>query len=146
MSHSVLDRARLVILLNRTCWINVFSSLVLLNRWIELSSLLVNMRIESQRAIAVYLRSAIWNWINVFPSEFNDAVRMKGRTEGAPERVFDLLYSVAHAGSEKVFWPVLTILNCISSDRISADFGNLTHTHKGRKVFTIKFYIFYYGK
>ena len=94
------------------------------------------MRTESQRAIAVHLRSAIWNWIDVFPSEFNDAIRVKGKTEGAPERVFDLLYSAAHAGSEKVFWPTLTILNCISPDRVSTDFqyGNPVHTLKGRKV------------
>jgi hypothetical protein len=94
------------------------------------------MRTESQRAIAVHLRSAIWNWIDVFPSEFNDAIRVKGKTEGAPERVFDLLYSVVHAGSEKIFWPTLTILNCISTDRVSAgvQYGNSTHTHKGRKV------------
>ncbi|KAF8806096.1 hypothetical protein BYT27DRAFT_7141632 [Phlegmacium glaucopus] len=117
MSHSVLDRARLVVLLN------------------QLSSLLVNMRIESQRAIAVHLRSAIWNWIDVFPTEFNEAIRMKGKTEGAPERVFDLLYSVVLAGNERVFWPTLTVLNCISSDRISADFqyGNPTYPNKGRK-------------
>ncbi|KAF8165773.1 hypothetical protein B0H34DRAFT_794124 [Crassisporium funariophilum] len=104
MSHSVLDRSRLVLLLN------------------QLSSLLVNMRKESQRAIAVNLRSAIWNWIDVFPSEFNEAIRTRGKTEGAPERVFDLLHSVIPAGSEKVFWPCLTILNCITSDRIAAEF------------------------
>ena len=94
------------------------------------------MRTESQRAIAVHLRFAIWNWIDVFPSEFNDAIRMKGKTEGTPERAFDLLYSILAAGSEKVLWPTLTILNCISSDRISADFqyGNSTHTTKSRKV------------
>jgi len=94
------------------------------------------MRVESQRAIAVHLRSAIWNWIDIFPSEFNEAIRTKGKTEGAPERVFDLLHSVVLAGSEKVFWPTLTILNCISSDRISAEFlyGSPTHPNKGRKV------------
>ena len=98
----------------------------------ELSSLLVNMRMESQRAIAVNLRSAIWNWIDVFPSEFNEAIRVKGKTEGAPERVFDLLHSVVRAGSEKIFWPTLTILNCISSDRISLElqYGNSAHTNR----------------
>ena len=109
----------------------------------ELSSLLVNMRIESQRTIAIHLRSAIWNWIDVFPSEFNEAIRTKGKTEGAPERVFDLIHSLDHAGSEKVFWPTLTVLNCISSDRISAEFqyGNSTHTN--RKVIISKFlYLF----
>ena len=80
------------------------------------------MRIESQRTIAIHLRAAIWNWIDVFPSEFNEAIRTKGKTEGAPERVFDLIHSLSHAGSENVFWPILTILNCISSDRISAEF------------------------
>jgi hypothetical protein len=88
------------------------------------------MRTESQRAIAVHLRSAIWNWIDVFPSEFNEAIRNKGKTEGAAERVFDLLYSVVHAGSEKIFWPTLTILNCISSDRISTEYGNSIHTNR----------------
>jgi len=109
----------------------------ILIKWTELSSLLVNMRVESQRAIAVHLRSAIWNWIDVFPSEFNEAIRMKGKTEAAPERVFDLLHSVVLAGSERVFWPTLTILNCISSDRISTEilYGNTTHPNKGRKVF-----------
>ena len=98
------------------------------------------MRIESQRTIAIHLRSAIWNWIDVFPSEFNEAIRTKGKTEGAPERVFDLIHSLSHAGSENVFWPILTILNCISSDRISAEFqyrGKFTHTN--RKVIISKF-------
>ena len=102
------------------------------------------MRIESQRTIAIHLRSAIWNWIDVFPSEFNEAIRIKGKTEGAPERVFDLIHSLA-AGSENVFWPTLTILNCISSDRISAEFqyGNHTHT-TSRKVIISKVFISFY--
>ena len=138
MSHCVMDRARLVVLLNRTS-LFFLSQKLLLNKGSELSSLLVNMRIESQRTIAIHLRSAIWNWIDVFPSEFNEAIRTKGKTEGAPERVFDLIHSLVHAGSEKVFWPTLTVLNCISSDRISAEFqyGNFTHTN--RKVIISKF-------
>ncbi|CAA7259350.1 unnamed protein product [Cyclocybe aegerita] len=116
MSHSLLDRHRLVLLLN------------------QLSSLLVNMRKEAQLAIAVHLRSAVWNWIDIFPSEFNEAIRTRGKTEGAPERVFDLLYSLVPPGSEKIFWPTLTILNCITSDRISADFQfGGANIHKNRK-------------
>ena len=113
----------------------------------ELSSLMVNMRIESQRAIAIHLRSAIWNWIDVFPSEFNETIRTKGKTEGAPERVFDLIHSLAHAGYENVFWPTLTILHCISSDRISAEFqygGNFTHTNRKVIIFKV-FYLFNHG-
>lgn len=133
MSHSVLDRHRLVLLLNRT-FFPTFSQKKVLNLFLftELSSLLVNMKKESQMAIAVHLRAAVWNWIDIFPHEFNEAIRTRGKTEGAPERVFDLLYSMVPAGSEKVFWPTLTILNCITSDRISPDYQY--STHKARKV------------
>ena len=139
LSHCVMDRTRLVVLLNRASFLFFFFPELLLNKWTELSSLLVNMRIESQRTIAIHLRSAIWNWIDVFPSEFNEAIRTKGKTEGAPERVFDLIHSLDHAGSEKVFWPTLTILNCISSDRISAEFQYGNFTQINRKVFISKF-------
>lgn len=77
---------------------------------------------ESQIAIAVPLRSAVWSWITTFPAEFNEAIRVRGRTEGAPERVFDLLYSMSLTSDERVFWPTLAILNCISSERISSEF------------------------
>ncbi|KAF8076811.1 hypothetical protein FPV67DRAFT_1605221 [Lyophyllum atratum] len=104
MAHCALDRQRLVQLLN------------------ELSSLLVNMGREAQVAVAVPLRSAVWNWITTFPQEFNEAIRIRGKTEGAPERVFDLFYSMNPANDENVFWPTLAILDCVTTDRLSADF------------------------
>lgn len=97
------------------------------------------MRREAQAAVAVPLRKAVWNWISNCPGEFNDALRSRGRMEGAPERTFDLLFSMQQ-GSEKSFWPTLTILNCISSERLSSDFqvsgfgtGHLSG-QKSRKV------------
>ncbi|GLB34218.1 putative GTPase-activator protein for Ras-like GTPases [Lyophyllum shimeji] len=113
MAHCALDRQRLVQLLN------------------ELSSLLVSMGREAQAAIAVPLRSAVWNWITTFPHEFNECIRIRGKTEGAPERVFDLLYSMNmnSANDERVFWPTLTILECTTTDRVSTDF-ELTLTNK----------------
>lgn len=75
---------------------------------------------EAHLAVAIALRKAIWNWVEVFPDEFNDTIRSRGRMEGAPERVFDLLYSVAK-DAERVIWPTLTILTCTSSDRIPSD-------------------------
>lgn len=77
---------------------------------------------DAQIAIAVPLRSAVWNWVTNFPAEFNEAIRFRGKTEGAPERVFDLLYSKILPGDEKIFWPTLTILDCITTDRLSSDF------------------------
>jgi len=90
--------------------------------WVELSSLLVSMNRESQIAIAVPLRSAVWNWITTFPAEFDEAIRARGRIDGAPERVFDLLYSMNQTSDERIFWPTLAILNCTSSERLSSEF------------------------
>ncbi|KAF8638594.1 hypothetical protein AX17_002135 [Amanita inopinata Kibby_2008] len=104
LAHSALNRQRLVQVLN------------------ELSSLLVNMGREAQKAIAIALRAAVWHWIKYFPDEFNEAIRTRGKTEGAPERIFDLIHSLNPSGNEKIFWPTLTILLCTSSERISADF------------------------
>jgi hypothetical protein len=95
------------------------------------------MKQDVQAAIAIPLRAAVWNWVEIFPSEFNDAIRARGRMEGAPERVFDLLYQ-SQAGHEKFSWPALMVLNCISSERISSDFqvnhfGSVTGNIGGQK-------------
>ncbi|KAF9527976.1 hypothetical protein CPB83DRAFT_363170 [Crepidotus variabilis] len=115
MSYSVMDRVRLVSILN------------------QLSSLLLNMRKESQHAVAFHLRAAVWNWIDVFPNEYNEAIRTRGKTEGAPERVFDLLFSLQATGYEKTYWPALAVLLCTTSDKIRAEFQNTVSTPKARK-------------
>jgi hypothetical protein len=93
------------------------------------------MRRESQLAAATYLRSAIWNWIDLFPREFNKAVRVRGKMEGAPERVFDLLSSNITSGQEKIYWPTLTILLCCTFDKIRGELNNVAPTSMGRRVF-----------
>ncbi|EFI27794.1 hypothetical protein CC1G_14717 [Coprinopsis cinerea okayama7 len=102
MAYSNLDRPLLVSILN------------------DVSSLLVNMGRDAQVAIAISLRTALWNWIERYPGQFNEVIRTRGKTEGAPERVFDLLYPSAH-GNERILWPCLILLNCMSYDRIQAD-------------------------
>ena len=148
----------------------------------ELSSLFVNMAREAQVAIAIPLRSAIWNWITYYPSEFNELVTSTSTTtaisntsttsvptsssttfinvtstsrsgsnkltEGAPERVFDLLYSKMKSssntssgavggpginvgagvnvggpgGDERIVWPALTALCCMISEKLAMDY------------------------
>ncbi|KAG1752509.1 uncharacterized protein EDB91DRAFT_1102988 [Suillus paluster] len=104
MTHSAMDRARLVQVLH------------------ELSSLLVNMKRQAQAAVAIPLRMAIWNWIEMCPQEYNEAVRSRGRLEGAPERVFDLLHSANEPGRERALWPTLTVLACLAAERLSPDY------------------------
>ena len=84
------------------------------------------MKRESQTAIAGPLRSAIWNWIENSQEEFNDALLYR-RLEGAPERVFDLLYQLDNnnkdTNTKAVIWPALTVLMCISPDRMKAEYS-----------------------
>jgi hypothetical protein len=101
---------------------------------LELSSLLVNMRKESQHAVAVHLRSAVWNWIDIFPDEFNEAIRTRGKMEGAPERVYDLLISNMSTGNERIYWPALSILLCCTSEKIKTEFVHAVSSSKVRKV------------
>lgn len=85
---------------------------------LELSSLLLNIKQEAQAAIAVPLRAAIWNWIDLFPEEFNDIMRHHRRMDGAPERVFDILYDSQEATHNPNVWPTLIALACISPERM----------------------------
>ncbi|KAH9948737.1 hypothetical protein B0H21DRAFT_787622 [Amylocystis lapponica] len=106
MTHSALDRVRLTQSLQ------------------ELSSLLVNMKREAQAAVAIPLRAAIWNWIDLFPDEFAEIVRRVRRLDGAPERVYDILYELHDLKASKDkdkpnsgIWPTLAALMVISPDR-----------------------------
>ncbi|KIJ20411.1 hypothetical protein PAXINDRAFT_166473 [Paxillus involutus ATCC 200175] len=110
MTHSAMDRVRLVQVLH------------------ELSSLLVNMKKQAQAAVAIPLRMALWNWVELYPQEYNEAVRTRGKLEGAPERVFDLLYVANEPGRERALWPTLTILSCLSADRLTTDYQFDVHS------------------
>ena len=99
----------------------------------DLSSLYVTMLREVQIATAISLRTAVWNWIERFPAEFNDAIRTRGRMEGAPERMFDLLYTMSGQGNERIVWPCLAMLSCITYDRISSDFQTTTYGNPNSK-------------
>ncbi|KAG8886533.1 Ras GTPase activating protein ira2 [Tulasnella sp. 331] len=84
----------------------------------ELSSLLVNMKREAQGAVSIALRTALWNWIEYFPKEYLDIFKGTRRLEGAPERVFDMLFNMTESQGKRAFWPTLTVLLSASPDRL----------------------------
>ncbi|KAI8982739.1 hypothetical protein BD414DRAFT_515918 [Trametes punicea] len=105
ITYSALDRTKLVQCLQ------------------ELSSLLMNLKKDAQVPVSIALRTAIWNWIELCPDEFNDALRSHRRLEGAPERVFDLLYDLQESTRDKGgSWPTLAVLLSISHDRMKTEF------------------------
>ncbi|TCD61394.1 Ras GTPase activating protein ira2 [Steccherinum ochraceum] len=112
LTHCSLDRARLLQSLQ------------------ELSSLLVNMRREAQAALSSPLRNAVWSWIENNPEEFNECMHSHRKLEGAPERVFDLLYELADTADKPAVWPALTALMCISPDRVKNEYNQSnSHAH-----------------
>jgi len=79
------------------------------------------MKPEVKVAVAVPLRTAIWNWVSMFPDEYNEAIRTHRRLEGTPERVFDLLWDPSEVASARALWPTLAALAVISSERMRTD-------------------------
>jgi neurofibromin 1 len=79
------------------------------------------MKPEIKVAVAVPLRTAIWNWVSMFPDEYNEAIRTQRRLEGTPERVFDLLWDPSEVASARALWPTLAALAVISSERMRSD-------------------------
>lgn len=126
MAHSLLDRTRLFQILTGETGLmfRIVSTPPRINprHPTELSSLLVNMKPEAQLSVSIPLRSAIWNWVEFFPEEFQESLKIRGRGENAPERVYDVLHT-KDAEKNPLLWPTLTALMCISSvDRISSEF------------------------
>lgn len=94
------------------------------------------MKSESQGAVAVALRTVIWNWIETFTDEFIDVVlSSRRRLDGQPERVFDLLYQLIEPGNRRLLWPTLAVLMAVSPERLAAAEAAMNGTLKyGRKV------------
>lgn len=85
-------------------------------------------------AIARPLAAAVWHWIDLYPEEFVDTLSSSRRMEGAPERAFDLIYVQHEATEHKVILsPVLTILMCVSHERLNHDFNLLGGARQSNK-------------
>ncbi|KAF7329572.1 Ras-GAP domain-containing protein [Mycena kentingensis (nom. inval.)] len=118
LAHSSLNRDRLISVLQ------------------ELAGLLLNIK-EEHQAIAPVLRTAVWNWIEQSPDEFNDTIRTRGAFEGVPERLFDVLYklcSTPESQTQRQTWPTLALLNSISSDRLASDLMNMNMPNSRAKT------------
>ena len=95
----------------------------------------MNLKKDAQVPVSIALRTAIWNWIELCPDEYNDALHTHRRLEGAPERVFDLLFDLQESSRDKAgAWPTLAILLCISHDRLKGEFENALAHKAYRKV------------
>jgi hypothetical protein len=85
------------------------------------------MSLQAKVALAVPLRTAVWNWIDLFPHEFHEVMRSNRRLEGAPERAFDGLWDpqALDMSSARALWPTLAVLSVISPERTVPDYFQL---------------------
>jgi hypothetical protein len=89
----------------------------------EVASLTMSMQRDAMLVLAVPLAAAVWHWIDLYPEEFGDAISARGRMDGAPEQVIDVLgKELSQPETKHIVWPTLTALMCISYDRVNVDF------------------------
>ncbi|EIW67076.1 hypothetical protein TREMEDRAFT_69974 [Tremella mesenterica DSM 1558] len=88
----------------------------------EISSCFLHLKKQSQSVIATSLRSAIWNWLDINPMEYNLLVESNRKLEGSPDHLFDVLYSLADLSSgsigrkNKTFYPLMAMLLVVCPD------------------------------
>lgn len=88
----------------------------------EISSHLLHGRRSVQVALSVALRQAIWNWINVHPSEYESMVENERKLDSNVDNVFDILASLSDFGSSasaqrsKSFYNLMAMLLVLSPD------------------------------
>ncbi|CAG8520644.1 15640_t:CDS:10, partial [Funneliformis caledonium] len=65
------------------------------------------------QAMAVVLRKAIWNWIEVFPAEFVKLCQSQASMDGASS-----LFDIIAKKDRSLFWPVQTMLLILCPDKL----------------------------
>jgi len=88
----------------------------------EVSSTFLHIKRPSQISVASLLRKAIWNWIEVHPTELDTLIESNLKIEGGADVLFDVLHSASditttsHARRTRAFCPLMTMLLVISPD------------------------------
>lgn len=88
----------------------------------EVSSTFLHIKRPAQISIALVLRRAIWNWIEVNPAELDALVESNRKIEGGADVLFDVLHSasditsLSHARRTRAFYPLMTMLLVICPD------------------------------
>ncbi|KAG9291425.1 hypothetical protein G9A89_021843 [Geosiphon pyriformis] len=83
----------------------------------ELCGSFMHLKRSAQTVMAVVLRKAIWNWIEVFPAEFVALCQSQKRMDGGPDILFKFCNNLADNTRRKtVFWPLQTMLLILCPD------------------------------
>jgi neurofibromin 1 len=88
----------------------------------EISTPFLHVKRPAQTALASALRKAIWNWIDVYPAEYQALIEGTRKLDGNPDVLFDVLLSMSDSSSTnkraKVFYPLMAMLLVLSPDSL----------------------------
>ncbi|CAK9779949.1 putative ras GTPase activator [Cutaneotrichosporon oleaginosum] len=88
----------------------------------EISTPFLHVKRPAQTALASALRKAIWNWIEVYPAEYQALIEGTRKLDGNPDVLFDVLLSLSDSSSTnkrvKVFYPLMAMLLVLSPDSL----------------------------
>ncbi|KAK4687682.1 neurofibromin 1, partial [Tremellales sp. Uapishka_1] len=103
----------------------------------EISTVFLHIKKPVQVALAIILRKAIWNWIQVHPTEYESLVESNRKLEGGAEGLFDILTSMSDVSTSnarrvKAFYPLMAMLLVICPDTLKKTvMGDSTSSRKG---------------
>ncbi|KAI9283473.1 hypothetical protein BC943DRAFT_100701 [Umbelopsis sp. AD052] len=83
----------------------------------EMTTCFMHLSTSLQLRVAVYLRNAIWNWIELYTLEFIDLSVNSKRVDNGPEILFDMAAAVIdNTRKRSVMWPLQTMLLVLCPD------------------------------
>lgn len=83
----------------------------------EMSTCFLHLNATLQLRVAVYLRKAIWNWIELYTVEFIELCVSGKRMDNGPEVLFDMANAVAdNTRKRSALWPLQTMLLVLCPD------------------------------
>ncbi|GAB5590022.1 Ras GTPase activating protein ira2 [Umbelopsis nana] len=89
----------------------------------EMTTCFLHLSSNLQLRVAIYLRNAIWNWIELYTVEFVDLCVNSKRTDSGPEILFDMAGAIAdNTRKRSILWPLQTMLLVLCPDILLQSF------------------------
>jgi neurofibromin 1 len=101
----------------------------------ELQLSFLHFKKNTQLNLAVLLRRGIWNWLEAYPTEFEDLQAGHRRLEGCPETLFDMCNSLADTTRKKIYlWPLQNMLMILCPEILMNLTMNVSSANVSKKV------------
>lgn len=100
-----------------------------------MSTCFLHLNATLQLRVAVYLRKAIWNWIELYTVEFIELCVSGKRMDNGPEVLFDMANAVAdNTRKRSALWPLQTMLLVLCPDILMQVYMSESPKQTSRRV------------